>query len=300
MNPDQATRLSMARRLDEVLKKNMVTRIAFWPPSIGTVKRLGSRGPKEFGIGLILRGRKRYRAVRAGAACEIELRPGIVTFSVLHLPPQVVGDTAYQQLSVLFREEYTRFIWLEHCKGEAPLRGPTEWYHTGRGMRGGGRHVLMALCDLALAGDPAQEPARSLVVSMLHYARKELLETVSPVAGKARATWQAVREFLEENYTQPITRESVAQSFRLNPSYLSQLFARQGDEGFNTLLTRLRMEHAASLARDALLTNDEISRECGYENTASFMRAFKAFHGTSPGKLRRSKRIEQKSVLIEE
>lgn len=60
---------------------------------------------------------------------------------------------------------------------------------------------------------------------------------------------QQVKEYLQENYTQRITLNSLPPLVYLTPTYLSKLFAEVEGMGFSEYLSALRIQHA----KEALL-----------------------------------------------
>ncbi len=99
---------------------------------------------------------------------------------------------------------------------------------------------------------------------------------------------QQIREYLDDNYRQPITLNSLAQSMFLTPQYLSKFFKKNFNANFNQYLNQIRIEHAL---RDIRYTNTsitEIAIKHGFPNISTFNRHFKEFYQCSPREYRKN------------
>lgn len=109
---------------------------------------------------------------------------------------------------------------------------------------------------------------------------------VTPNSGKAFQTYQHICAYMTENFTAAITRESVAEEMRLNPSHISKLFRQFSELSFNQMLRKLRMEWAMELLQEKNWTIKEIADQCGYSSVDYFIESFKQYYGQTPGRLR--------------
>ncbi len=75
----------------------------------------------------------------------------------------------------------------------------------------------------------------------------------------------------------------------LNRTYLSRVFNEGLGESFNDMVSRLRMEEAKHLLRDAPeVSIADIAERCGFASHSSFHRAFVRRVGMKPGDYRQS------------
>jgi two-component system, response regulator YesN len=86
-----------------------------------------------------------------------------------------------------------------------------------------------------------------------------------------------VREFIQINIEQELTREEIALKFYLNPDYLDRIFKRETELS----VTRYMVQEKLKIAQD-LLTKTEmpiknIATSLGYKNFSHFSTAFKKF-----------------------
>lgn len=92
----------------------------------------------------------------------------------------------------------------------------------------------------------------------------------------------AVR-YIEENYAQPLSMQSVCSEIGISQTYLSRLFRKYSDTTFNAFLTRCRMEAALKLLRekpDLLLR--EVAACVGYDDSSYFTKVFHQYTGKTP------------------
>ncbi|MDR1899591.1 MAG: response regulator [Treponema sp.] len=93
-------------------------------------------------------------------------------------------------------------------------------------------------------------------------------------------------EYIEKNYSEPLTMARTAAALELNPSYFSRMFSRCAGESFMKHLTRLRMEKAKMMLR---LNNEkiyEIAEKVGYADYRIFSKHFREYSGVSPADYR--------------
>ncbi|BFH65737.1 response regulator transcription factor [Paenibacillus azoreducens] len=92
---------------------------------------------------------------------------------------------------------------------------------------------------------------------------------------------------VKAEYAQNITLKSVAERFRMNSTYLGQLFLKEAHMKFSEYLMAYRMLQA----REYILTTDEkissIALSVGYPNLNYFYTHFQGYFGKSPSELRK-------------
>lgn len=94
--------------------------------------------------------------------------------------------------------------------------------------------------------------------------------------------------YTEENFMRDIKLSSIAQTFKMNGTYLGQLFFKETGIRFSHFLLAYRMEKAKELIQT---TDNKIAVICsmvGYENLNYFYKHFKEFYGVSPTEFRAS------------
>lgn len=82
-------------------------------------------------------------------------------------------------------------------------------------------------------------------------------------------------QYVNENYAQPLSMQSVCDEIGISQTYLSRLFRKYSDTTFNAYLTRCRMEAAMKLLRD-------VSACVGYDDSSYFTKVFHQYTGKTP------------------
>ncbi len=93
---------------------------------------------------------------------------------------------------------------------------------------------------------------------------------------------QKAIEFIEGNFSNPISIDTIAEKVNLNRTYLHKLFKSHMKESPMDYVTRLRIEKAKKLMRATSLSTIEIAVEVGYNSRQGFFKAFKKITGISP------------------
>ena len=97
---------------------------------------------------------------------------------------------------------------------------------------------------------------------------------------------QKIKEYLDQNFTSPITLDSLSETVYICKHYLSHLFKEQTGVSPIKYLTSKRMEKACELLSETELPVSEVSKAVGYENPLYFSQVFKRIYGISPVKYR--------------
>lgn len=120
---------------------------------------------------------------------------------------------------------------------------------------------------------------RMIVLALLEYFRQTPRLRPENVD---KLRWEQLRGYLEENYSKPLSRGSVAEKFQLSEDHLSRLFQKKTGFTFSQLLLKLRMERAKALLQGGGFSVKEVAYECGYRDFSYFTRAFKKYYNALP------------------
>ncbi|MGV2720051.1 UNVERIFIED_CONTAM: AraC family transcriptional regulator, partial [Klebsiella pneumoniae] len=96
-----------------------------------------------------------------------------------------------------------------------------------------------------------------------------------------------IMQFIQENYAEAITLESLAEMFSYSAYHLSATFKQSTGYSPIDYLIRIRLEKAASLLTETAASLREISASVGYKDVYYFSRLFKKKLGVSPAEYRR-------------
>lgn len=100
------------------------------------------------------------------------------------------------------------------------------------------------------------------------------------------AVWQTMA-YVNANFREHITLESIAEELSFSPNYLGHIFKQQTGSGFNEYLNNMRLKYACNLLTVSDLPVKEIAFESGYSSIEYFMHIFKKKIMMTPGEYRK-------------
>ena len=95
-------------------------------------------------------------------------------------------------------------------------------------------------------------------------------------------------KYIEENFTDNITRDTLAERFNVSKCYISKIFTEKFNINLRNYLGLIRAEYAASLIRTSNETFTTISRLSGFESLRTFNRIFKTVYGMTPNEYKKN------------
>lgn len=122
-----------------------------------------------------------------------------------------------------------------------------------------------------------------------------LLLTVSASTGgrlldspKQSSTLVKLTEYIEENYTVPISLEDLADTFGLSKQYIMRLFRQQLGTTVSRYVNTVKLRKSLDLLRFTGLSVAEIAYSLGYSSSYYFCRLFKQYFSLTPTEYQRS------------
>lgn|GEM_PF-1054842 len=104
---------------------------------------------------------------------------------------------------------------------------------------------------------------------------------------KYSATLQKIMSYIDANYQNDISLETVANQFYLNKSYLSQLFKRHTGRTLQSHIANLRILKAKELLMEPEANVFEVGQRVGYNSPSYFGKVFKSIVKVSPSEFTR-------------
>lgn len=98
---------------------------------------------------------------------------------------------------------------------------------------------------------------------------------------------RAAKQYIQENFSKPITLEEIAGVVGFNPSYFSTLFKKESGQNFLEYLTKVRIDRAKTLLKETNMTIAAICSEAGYSDLKHFSQTFKKITGLKPNEYRK-------------
>lgn len=100
---------------------------------------------------------------------------------------------------------------------------------------------------------------------------------------------EEVNDHIKNNLNQPLGTEMLADQFLLSPKRLASLYKDQFDCSIREAIKSERMKRAFTLINDNGLTVKESAHLVGYNHVSNFTKAYRDFHGETPGRPRYAK-----------
>lgn len=164
----------------------------------------------------------------------------------------------------------------------ASLLRPVRRIELSHPQRGEGEAMLTALTHLSRS---PQEQAiiQPLVLSLLHLCRSVVNTRPDTQRPRAEFLYHSICNWVQDNYAQPLSRESVATFFNITPNHLSKLFTQNGTMSFVEYVRWVRMAKARIILQKYHLSISEVAQRCGYQDSDYFCRLFRRQFGLTPG-----------------
>ena len=98
---------------------------------------------------------------------------------------------------------------------------------------------------------------------------------------------QKITEYIMLNYREHLSLQKIADSVRLNVSYMQKLFSDATGATLWNFIKKHRVEKAISLIRNTSLTFSDIAYEVGFSNRQTFFNVFRDIMGVTPGQYKK-------------
>ena len=95
-----------------------------------------------------------------------------------------------------------------------------------------------------------------------------------------------VVQYIEQHYSQEISRETLAEKAFVSPSYLSTLFRQCMGMNFSDYLNRVRIRNACEILRRETCKIYEVALSVGFNDERYFSQVFKKIEGLTPAEYR--------------
>lgn len=104
-----------------------------------------------------------------------------------------------------------------------------------------------------------------------------------PLPRQASDRRLAIEDFLNHNYTRPLTEEMLAEKLHLSKGQMNRLLRQLYGMRFRQLLIDIRLSRAVELLITTELPIAEIAMQVGYASASGFYEAFEKRYGIAPG-----------------
>ncbi|OXM85729.1 response regulator [Paenibacillus rigui] len=111
----------------------------------------------------------------------------------------------------------------------------------------------------------------------------DVLEQIKQSGGsKEIHQMKLVKEYIEQNFKENLSLDSMASMVFMNPYYFSSFFKKHTNQNFKQYVTEVRMKEAVKLLLQTDLMVYEIAEQVGYNNARQFSDMFKKQFGKLP------------------
>lgn len=142
-----------------------------------------------------------------------------------------------------------------------------------------------------------REHIRALFTIQLYHFNKVVagqpLRIDHDLSSADREKLHAVKEYIDKNFLNAASLESLTRDFALNEFKLKSGFKKMFDTSPIKYLQSKRLNYALSLLRDTNKSIKEIAHEIGYSHAANFTNAFVKMFGQAPEHFTGRKRYQQ-------
>ncbi len=141
------------------------------------------------------------------------------------------------------------------------------------------------ICACQNSGYPLLVKAQLLELFYILYNNRQSVKDKEPVLLCSDRTKQAL-QYVEQNYSQPISIEQIASQLCCSPSHFMRFFKKAVGVPFVYYLNNYRLAMAARMLEETKVAVITIAQMCGFENLSYFNRCFKKVYKCTPTQYR--------------
>ncbi|MGQ8874705.1 AraC family transcriptional regulator [Paenibacillus sp. TSA_86.1] len=141
--------------------------------------------------------------------------------------------------------------------------------------------MLQAGANSLLGGDVLQQSLLYRLMAAL-IASSPIKEEENPLLSAKETYIRQAVQFMENRYSQRTSILDIAQAVGLDRTYLSGLFKERYGKSLQAFFLEYRMNRAAELLRNPMLSVSEVAHSVGYTDPLLFSKMFKRVTGVSP------------------
>jgi AraC-like DNA-binding protein len=231
-----------------------------------------------------IRGRYEVELERDGDYATICATPGQVIFAPPNCWTRPTWGRAMQAIHLMFGKEHVGASLVTTTRNR-PGDVTAQKLAVPRSFGGPAHKTLDAILE-AVRADAGSTATAFLVSALLHCIADELRQPTAERTGRTRRLFQDLCVYLQHNYHHNVTRDSIADHFRITPNHVSRVFKTEGSMRFSDYLTAVRIDRAKFLLHRYRLTVGEVATRCGYADVGYFCRVFKRFTRRTPSEYR--------------
>ncbi len=228
-----------------------------------------------------LQGSYENRIERDGKIETVRLKPG----SALFVPPNCWNYPTWERkveiMSLLFGKKQLG-ISIVSARGPTTPQLVANKFAVPSPVSGPIPHILEAMLELHSVKEPSAAFAE-LARALIQCVQRLVHESPAPAAeNRGQSFFERVCVYLQGNYQNDITRDSVARLFAVSPNHLSRVFHRHGHMTFIDYLTHVRIARSKFLLCNYNFKLEDVAVRCGFRDAPYFCRVFKRLTRATP------------------
>ncbi|MDK8181540.1 AraC family transcriptional regulator [Paenibacillus sp. UMB4589-SE434] len=139
--------------------------------------------------------------------------------------------------------------------------------------------------------------ALTLLISLLplHGGGQDTLSETTQVKNEGNPLFRQAKLFIDDNISENLTLQLVAQHLHISSRHLTRLFAQEMNQTFVHYIQERRVQLAAEMLLQEELEIKDIASRCGFESVHYFTRVFSRKLGVAPARFRRAQFTEGRS-----
>jgi two-component system response regulator YesN len=149
------------------------------------------------------------------------------------------------------------------------------------------REDILILEDRLVSMFPNMEQMLAFLYDMLQ--RQFELPAQTDGIEIRNVTFREILSYVNHNFFEEISLQSISVKFKINLSYLSRLFRKETGSSFTEYLMNRRISYACQLLEDTPLTINQIAEKVGYSDYFYFTKVFRRVTGFTPTAYRQSR-----------
>ncbi len=126
------------------------------------------------------------------------------------------------------------------------------------------------------------EKSKSIIYFQEMFYKLLQLIQLNPPEKKVNSIAKSVMEYLQSNYSNPITLELLSKHFRFHEAHLIRCIKREFSITPIDALNKIRIDRAKQLLQYSEMTNQDIASAIGFNSASYFCRMFKEQTGLTP------------------
>lgn len=126
------------------------------------------------------------------------------------------------------------------------------------------------------------------VFNLIQHYTEKFIDTHKQQSKSSNKSIEIVCQYINNNYSEDLSLQVLADLVYLNPKYLSRIFVQEVGVTLNKYIKNLRFEKAEKLLLTTNMKISDVSKSVGYSNVSYFCKVFQTEYNISPEAFRQA------------